>query len=59
MPEDAKFVVKNQETGSLCSSVGSEGWCGDVAAIMNRDYQTDRYRVVPWIPNQQNRSEGT
>lgn len=41
-------MVKNMETGSLSSGVGSAEYCRGVAAQFNADYQTDAFEVVRW-----------
>lgn len=45
----SEYVVKNSETGSVVSSIGSRDWCDGVARVMNDQYQTDCYRVVEWV----------
>lgn len=43
-----RYVVKIERTGSSVVFTGSENACRLRASELNRNYQTDEYKVEPW-----------
>lgn len=51
-----EYIVKNRETGGICSEVATKRACDAMARMLNTQFQTDAYFVQEWRPTSEEES---